>query len=254
MSRSKRSVLLVTILLFTILLALENSTLRASAQLNNHNINYTVKKGDTFYSLGLRFNSSVKGIIALNPKIDPSNLRIGSNVKIPVGPHIMIHLVKKGDTLYKIAKKHNIPINMITEKNNIVNPNLIYVGDVLAIHEIMNELSHISGAWRDKGRNEYHITKANIVPTGYNTFNIEMSYLRLHPTYGMLRDYQLSGKGEIKNNEIKFDILHPEFDSVNTKGVITINNGVIQINFITDNKPTDNIFLMSFQEEFTRED
>lgn len=253
MSRNKKGFLLFVILLFTILFVLDNSTLNASAQPNSNKINYTVKKGDTFYNLGLRFNCSIREIMDFNPKTNLSNLKIGSTIKLPVGPHIMVHRVKKGDALYKIAGKHNVTVNMIVKRNNILNPNLIYPGDVLAIDEIMNELTDISGSWRDKGRNQYHITKAHIAPTGYNTFNIDMSYLRIHPTYGMLRDYQLSGKGEIKNNEIKFDISYPDFYNEHPKGIITYKNGVMQINFIEGNIPTDNIFLMSFQEEFTRE-
>jgi LysM repeat protein len=203
--------------------------------------------------LGLRFNSSIKEISSLNPKVDPYNLIIGSKIKLSIGSGIMIHDVKKGDTLGEIARKYNSTVNMIAAKNYIADPDLIYVGDVLAINETMRELSQIAGSWRDKARNEYRIIKADIVPTGYNTFSIGMSYLQISPTVGMLRDYNLSGNGEIKNNEIKFDVLWPEVPSENPKGIIIFKNGVLQINFVSDNKPSDNMYLKLFENEFTRE-
>lgn len=43
------------------------------------------------------------------------------------------YTVKYGDTLEKIAQKYNTTINDIVRKNNIPNPDLIYVGQVLKI-------------------------------------------------------------------------------------------------------------------------
>jgi len=253
MLKNKRNLRLSFAVMIVFLLASSFFVINVNAQVNNNTINYTIRKGDTFYLLGLRFNSSVKDISSINPKLDPYNLIIDSKIKLPIGSGVMIHHVKKGDTLGEIARKYNSTVNMIAAKNYIINPNLIYVGDTLAINKTMKELSKIAGSWRDKARNEYRITKAVIVPTGYNTFSIEMSYLQISPTVGMLRDYNLSGNGEIKNNEIKFGVLWPEFPSENPKGVIIFKNGVLQINFISDNKSSDNIFLKSFEDEFTRE-
>ena len=50
-------------------------------------IHYTIKKGDTFYLLGKRFNSSVKDISSTKSKRS-RNLIIGSKIKLPVGPEI----------------------------------------------------------------------------------------------------------------------------------------------------------------------
>ena len=45
----------------------------------------------------------------------------------------IIYIVKKGDTLTKIAKKYNTTWQSIQLKNNIKNPNLIYPGQKLYI-------------------------------------------------------------------------------------------------------------------------
>ena len=43
------------------------------------------------------------------------------------------YVVQRGDTLSQIAKKHNTTVYEITKLNNIVNPNMIRVGQVLTL-------------------------------------------------------------------------------------------------------------------------
>lgn len=47
---------------------------------------YTIKAGDTFYKLSLAYGVSVDEIIAANPGVDPYQLRIGQQIKIPKTP------------------------------------------------------------------------------------------------------------------------------------------------------------------------
>ena len=131
----KRYLLFSLTVVFGILLAPNDYMLTANAEAkaNKNTIHYTIKKDDTFYLLSKRFNSSVKKISSMNTKMDPLNLRIGSKIKFPVGLGIEIHHVKKGDTLGKIAGTYNSNVYTIAEKNYIVNPDLIYTGDILAI-------------------------------------------------------------------------------------------------------------------------
>lgn len=44
---------------------------------------YTIKAGDTYYKLSVTYEVSVSSIIAANPGVDPYNLRIGQQIKIP---------------------------------------------------------------------------------------------------------------------------------------------------------------------------
>lgn len=48
-------------------------------------------------------------------------------------PKTKKYTVKKGDTLTAIAKKYNTTVNDLVKKNNIKNPDLIYVGQVLEV-------------------------------------------------------------------------------------------------------------------------
>jgi spore coat assembly protein SafA len=47
----------------------------------------------------------------------------------------MKHTVRRGDTLYKIAKHHGTTVHRLIRKNpQIFNPNLIYPGQRIRVH------------------------------------------------------------------------------------------------------------------------
>lgn len=45
----------------------------------------------------------------------------------------VLHVVKKGDTLYAIAKKYGTSVNSLVQLNGIANPNRIYVGQKIRV-------------------------------------------------------------------------------------------------------------------------
>ena len=139
MVKNKRGLLLCLIVIFGGLLAPSDYMLHTNAKVkgkgNNNIIHYTIKKDDTFYLLSERFNSSLKNIVSMNSQLDPLNLRIGTEIKVLVGSGIKIHHVKKGDTLGNLAVTYHNNVYSIADKNDILNPNVIYSGDILAIPE-----------------------------------------------------------------------------------------------------------------------
>ena len=46
---------------------------------------YTVQSGDTFGAIAAHFGISVDDIVALNPGVEPTALRVGQKIKIKVG-------------------------------------------------------------------------------------------------------------------------------------------------------------------------
>ena len=102
-------------------------------------INYTVKSGDTLYSIAKKYNLSVDTIIQDNA-LKNNVLTIGSNLKIRTEESVIVeecfgedyiiptptttYVVKKGDSLYSIAKTYNTSVSEIININNLKNSNL----------------------------------------------------------------------------------------------------------------------------------
>ena len=114
-------------------------------------VNYTVKKGDTLYSIAKQYGVLADTIIQDNA-LKNANLSIGQNLKIRVAPssfgveecfgedsnielpndNVEKYVVQKGDTLYSISKKFNTSVNNIIQMNKL-NSNVLNVGQVLQI-------------------------------------------------------------------------------------------------------------------------
>lgn len=94
---------------------------------------YIVKKGDSLWAIAKRYNTTVNNLIDLN-KLNDINLQIGDELLIPKQDNTIdnIYTVKKGDTLWSIAKNNNISVDLLKEQNNLTS-NLLTVGQQLII-------------------------------------------------------------------------------------------------------------------------
>lgn len=95
---------------------------------------YTVKQGDTLYSIARKFNTTVDELLKLNNITSPL-LTIGQNIKLPCGEEqsdYELYTIREGDSLYSIANKYNIGVNDLIDYNALPTTVLI-VGDTIRI-------------------------------------------------------------------------------------------------------------------------
>lgn len=101
-------------------------------------ITYTVKKGDTLYFIARKYSTTVSKLAQANNIKNINLIRVGQVLKLPgtATPKpapVRTYTVKRGDTLYSIARKYNTTVTKIAQTNNIKNVNVIRVGQVLKI-------------------------------------------------------------------------------------------------------------------------
>jgi LysM repeat protein len=95
---------------------------------------YTVSKGDTLYSLSKKFNTSVELLKGIN-SLDRYTIHIGQKIQIPVVSEeneAGTYIVKKGDTLYSVAKKYGVTVKALMEENHL-NKETIFTGQTLIV-------------------------------------------------------------------------------------------------------------------------
>lgn len=94
---------------------------------------YTVKSGDTLYSIAKQYNVSVDDIVNQNNLVS-NNLTIGTKLLIPSGKssNIIVYTVQRGDSLWALANNYNTTIDDIKRLNNLTS-DVLTVGQELQI-------------------------------------------------------------------------------------------------------------------------
>ena len=93
---------------------------------------YIVQKGDSLWKISRDYNISVKDLIDIN-NLTTTTLQIGDKLLVPIKTNVeQTYIVKRGDTLWSIAKENNITVNELKEKNNLTS-NLLSIGQTIII-------------------------------------------------------------------------------------------------------------------------
>lgn len=144
-------------------------------------VTYTVKKGDSLYSIARQYNSTVDAIKRYN-NLTSNNLSIGQKLKMPcymkdtdntTKPNFVMYTVKAGDSLYSIAQKYGTTVDKIKADNKL-SSNTLSIGQVLMIED------NTSGTIVEECFGEDEVLEENyivyIVKSGDNLYSIARKY------------------------------------------------------------------------------
>ncbi len=100
---------------------------------------HTVARGETLAGIAARHHTSVGALASANGIRDPNRIYVGMQLTVPgsrsasPAARSRTHTVARGETLGSIASGAGTTIAAVVELNAIRNPNLIRVGQVLAL-------------------------------------------------------------------------------------------------------------------------
>ena len=101
-----------------------------------HTSQYIVKCGDSLWIIARRFDTTTKKLQKLNNLLK-TNLHIGQVLKIPAQKAspapTKTYLVKRGDSPFMIAKRHNVPLKRFLRTNNLTVRSTIYPGQKVLV-------------------------------------------------------------------------------------------------------------------------
>ena len=153
----------------------------------NNMFMYTVKSGDTLYKIATKYNTTPEKIIDLN-YLKSTNITPGQVLRIPETytkeeemylPSYTNYIVKKGDTLYSIAKANNLTVDTIIKDNSLVD-NTLKVGSTLKIRIPVSDNITIEECFGEDytppDTSETPVATIYTVKKGDNLYNIAKTY------------------------------------------------------------------------------
>jgi lipoprotein-anchoring transpeptidase ErfK/SrfK len=107
---------------------------------------HVVQRGETLGHISQRYSVSIANLTAANSIANPNLIYAGQRLVIPGAGNSAavvaapttsggsaLHVVQRGENLFRIALQYNVDMNSIVSANNIANPNSIYAGQRLHI-------------------------------------------------------------------------------------------------------------------------
>ncbi|MEL3906669.1 MAG: transglycosylase SLT domain-containing protein [Treponema sp.] len=112
---------------------------------------YRIKSGDTLYALAKHYGVSVQSILNYNRGLKPTALKIGKLILIPALKSVPAyvrtestadhsgdnftgrHTIQSGDTLWSLALKYSVPVELLAQKNNLTVNSVLKLGNTLKV-------------------------------------------------------------------------------------------------------------------------
>jgi murein DD-endopeptidase MepM/ murein hydrolase activator NlpD len=97
---------------------------------------HTVRSGETVYTIALRHQVPIRGLIALNGLQAPYVLQSG---RVLLMPKRRRHVVRPGDTIYGISRTYEVALSRLVQLNGIAPPYKIVVGHILRLPDSVEQ-------------------------------------------------------------------------------------------------------------------
>lgn len=140
---------------------------------------YVVKKGDTLYSISLKYNTTPSAIMNKN-NLTSSTLSVGQTLIIPGdiestgedtnNSYTNTYVVQRGDSLYSISRTYGVSVNEIKNVNNLTS-DLLTIGQVLTIPTSSTDTNNTS--------NLYVVQKGDSLWSIANKYGVSINSIRM---------------------------------------------------------------------------
>ncbi|MCO5551003.1 hypothetical protein L7F22_004498 [Adiantum nelumboides] len=99
-------------------------------EIRRGNFYHKVLPDEDLAEVAEKFETYPEVLMEANRVLNPVNIATGQLLWVP-----RTHSIEWGNTLWSLSLKYNVPVSTIQKANGIVDPDLIYAGDVLVVPE-----------------------------------------------------------------------------------------------------------------------
>jgi LysM repeat protein len=104
-------------------------------------VTHVVERGETLSVIAREYGVTWQQIAAASDIADPDRIKPGQELTIPCaeegegegGEEEQVHVVQRGETLYRIAQQYDVDWQELAEYNDLDDPTRIFPGDVIRI-------------------------------------------------------------------------------------------------------------------------
>lgn len=100
-------------------------------------LRYDWRSGDTLKGVATAFGTTVSAMIDANPQVDFMTIADGASVCVPsralTCPNADLYAIRKGDTLFDIARRYGISTEALMELNPYVEPTQLSIGQYICV-------------------------------------------------------------------------------------------------------------------------
>ena len=135
---------------------------------------HVVRRGETLYSIARRYGTTVEALMRANGLTDPTRIYAGQRLVVPAqgtaqpaAPSGNVHIVQRGENLFRIALRYGTTAQAIARANNLRSTSLVYAGQRLVIP--------VSRSSRSSG-SDWLNPLTHVVQRGENLFRIALRY------------------------------------------------------------------------------
>jgi g-D-glutamyl-meso-diaminopimelate peptidase len=112
---------------------------------------YTVRRGDTFYSIARRYNTTADAITAANPALNPRNLSVGQVITVPFGfnvvPENISYTYDVSEYVIQGLKARYPFLRTGSAGNSVMGKRLTYVSIGTGATQVFYNASHHANEW-----------------------------------------------------------------------------------------------------------
>ena len=95
---------------------------------------YQIREGETLSEVAVRLQTDIPTLVRLNPGMNPDRIRAGQNIRIPEARAAIDYVVARGDSLHRIASRHEVSVRELLRWNPPVRRHGLLAGRTIRIY------------------------------------------------------------------------------------------------------------------------